>query len=153
MAGSRPAARDRVRVICLALPEAQEVEAWGEPTFRVRNKIVVMYANAGNHHGAGHHATWCKATPADRQLMIAADPRRLSAAPPPALGNDVGRAVQIRADPWPAVRGSPRAHDRQVTVHRHFYTIAGTRSIRRMSSRNSPAPIGAMSPTSTYTGV
>jgi hypothetical protein len=71
----------RVRALCLALPEAHEVEAWGEPTFRVRNKIFVMYANAGNHHGAGHHAVWCKATPTSQQHMIAADPDRFFSPP------------------------------------------------------------------------
>jgi hypothetical protein len=35
---------DKLREICLALPHAHEVEAWGEPTFRVKNKIFVMYA-------------------------------------------------------------------------------------------------------------
>lgn len=43
----------RLRKLCLALPEAHEVEAWGEPTFRVGNKLFAMYAAAGNHHGAG----------------------------------------------------------------------------------------------------
>src|SRR5690242_16181943 len=51
----------RLRKICLALPEAHEVEAWGEPTFRVRNKLFAMYASGSNHHGAGRHAVWCKA--------------------------------------------------------------------------------------------
>ena len=31
-----------VREACLALPEAAEVETWGEATFRVRNKIFVV---------------------------------------------------------------------------------------------------------------
>ncbi|MBA3908174.1 MAG: MmcQ/YjbR family DNA-binding protein [Pseudonocardiales bacterium] len=30
---------ERLRTICLALPEAQERETWGEPTMRVRDKI------------------------------------------------------------------------------------------------------------------
>lgn len=46
----------RLRKLCLALPEAHEVEAWGEPTFRVRNKLFAMYADAGNHHGNGRSA-------------------------------------------------------------------------------------------------
>ena len=29
----------RLRALCLALPESSEKLAWGEPTFRVRNKI------------------------------------------------------------------------------------------------------------------
>ena len=74
-------ALERVRALCLALPEAHEVEAWGEPTFRVRNKIFVMYAAASNHHGAGHHAVWCKATPTNQQLMIASDPDRYFSPP------------------------------------------------------------------------
>jgi len=52
--GTRPLAR--LRKLCLALPEAHEVEAWGEPTFRVRNKLFGMYAAASNHHGAGRPA-------------------------------------------------------------------------------------------------
>jgi len=28
----------RLRPICLALPEAEERETWGEPTFRVRDR-------------------------------------------------------------------------------------------------------------------
>ena len=30
---------DHLRRLCLALPEAQEIETWGEPTMRVRAKI------------------------------------------------------------------------------------------------------------------
>src|SRR5687768_10483320 len=50
---------ERVRRACLALPEATEQEAWGEPTFRVRKKVFAMHAAAGNHHGAGHESLWC----------------------------------------------------------------------------------------------
>ena len=66
----------RLRRLCLALPEAHEVLAWGEPTFRVRNKQFAMYASAGNHHGAGRSSVWCKATPENQALMIAAEPAR-----------------------------------------------------------------------------
>ncbi len=71
----------RLRKICLALPEAHEVEAWGEPTFRVRNKLFAMYAAAGNHHGAGRAAVWCKATRTNQSLMIEAAPRRFFVPP------------------------------------------------------------------------
>lgn len=49
----RPNPLSRLRKLCLALPEAHEVRAWGEPTFRVRNKLFAMYASAGTHHGNG----------------------------------------------------------------------------------------------------
>jgi hypothetical protein len=66
----------RLRKLCLALPEAHEVEAWGEPTFRVRNKMFAMHAASGNHHGGGRPAVWCKATPVDQDLLIRAEPER-----------------------------------------------------------------------------
>jgi hypothetical protein len=66
----------RLRALCLALPEAHEVEAWGEPTFRVRNRMFATYASASSHHGAGRPAVWLKATPANQALMVAADPAR-----------------------------------------------------------------------------
>lgn len=66
----------RLRRLCLALPEAHEVLAWGEPTFRVRNKQFAMYASAENHHGAGRPAVWCKAAPENQALLIAAGPAR-----------------------------------------------------------------------------
>ena len=71
----------RLRRLCLALPEAHEVEAWGAPTFRVRNKLFAMYAAAGNHHGAGRAAVWCKATPVNQALMLEAAPDRFFVPP------------------------------------------------------------------------
>ena len=66
----------RLRKLCLALPEAHEVEAWGEPTFRVRNKLFAMYADANNHHGGGRPAAWCKAAPVNQELVVRAQPER-----------------------------------------------------------------------------
>lgn len=37
-----PDIRERLRKICLSLPEAIEKEAWGDPTWRVRDKIFAM---------------------------------------------------------------------------------------------------------------
>ena len=65
----------RVRRICLALPDATEQEAWGEPTFRVRKKIFAMYASAANHHGRGEHALWCKAALGVQEILIRTDPQ------------------------------------------------------------------------------
>ena len=38
----------RVRALCLALPEAVEVEAWGHPTFRVARKMFCTAAADGS---------------------------------------------------------------------------------------------------------
>ncbi len=71
----------RLRKLCLALPEAHEQEAWGEPTFRVKNKLFAMHASANTHHGAGREAVWCKAGPGNQALMVRAAPGRFFVPP------------------------------------------------------------------------
>ena len=41
-----------LRRICLALPEAVEVEAWGRPTFRAGKKIFAVFTVDGDEHPA-----------------------------------------------------------------------------------------------------
>jgi predicted DNA-binding protein (MmcQ/YjbR family) len=71
----------RLRKLCLSLPESHEVEAWGEPTFRVRNKLFAMFASANTHHGNGRAAVWCKAGPGNQALMVRAAPERFFVPP------------------------------------------------------------------------
>jgi len=58
---------ERVRRLCLALPEAYEEEAWGEATFRVRKKIFCM---AGGHDPARRSIS-LKASREDQQALLA----------------------------------------------------------------------------------
>jgi hypothetical protein len=76
----RPNPFSRVQKLCLSLPEAHEVEAWGEPTFRVKNKIFAMYA-ANSHHGDGRNGVWCKAAAINQRLMVEAAPERFFVPP------------------------------------------------------------------------
>lgn len=62
----------RLRTICLALPEAEERETWGDATFRVRAKIFAM----GRGGTATTGAVWCKARPGVQAMLVAADPTR-----------------------------------------------------------------------------
>ena len=64
----------RLRKLCLALPEAHEVETWGAPTFRVRNRIFVIYASASDVHAKGRPNIWVKAAPGDQAQMVGAAP-------------------------------------------------------------------------------
>jgi hypothetical protein len=66
----------RLRKLSLSLPEAHEVEAWGAPTFRVKNKLFAMYAEAGNHHGEGRASVWIKSDKENQALMIRTQPDR-----------------------------------------------------------------------------
>jgi hypothetical protein len=69
----------KVRQICLALPEATEKEAWGAPTFRVRNKLFAMYAD--DVHGDGRTALWLNAEATTQKQFVASDPERFFAPP------------------------------------------------------------------------
>lgn len=94
----------RLRRVCLALPEAHEVEAWGEPTFRVRNRLFAMYAAAGNHHGNGRAAVWCKAAPGNQRLMVRAAPDRFFVPPYVGPSGWVGVWLDAKTD-WDELAG------------------------------------------------
>ena len=99
---TRQAALDRLRVICLALPEAHEVEAWGEPTFRVRNKLFAMYADEETHHGRGIAGVWVKSTHVNQDLLLRADPARFFL--PPYVGPSGWIGVRLDGKPdWEAI--------------------------------------------------
>lgn len=63
---------ERVRKFCLALPEVEEKLSHGEPTFFVKKKVFVMFAN--NHHNDGRVAIWSAATSEVQQALIEAEP-------------------------------------------------------------------------------
>jgi hypothetical protein len=65
---------EHVRAICLALPEAAEVEAWGEPTFRVGGKIFAQYED--HHHGDPIIGLWLKAPEGMQRALVDAQPER-----------------------------------------------------------------------------
>ena len=67
---------DKVRKLCLTLPEAWEKISHGEPTFWVGKRMFATFANATTHHGAGRHAVWCKATHATQDLLVRRSPDR-----------------------------------------------------------------------------
>ena len=74
---------ERVRRICLALPEATEKVAWGAPTFRVRDKkMFAIYAE--HHHGDERIALWCHAPPGAQEILAGSEPKRVFV--PPYMG-------------------------------------------------------------------
>jgi len=70
------AAVERLRRICLALPETAEVEAWGEPTFRVKGKIFAMHATSGTHHSPERPAVWILSVSVEQDFVVRARPDR-----------------------------------------------------------------------------
>jgi hypothetical protein len=78
----RPDRLARLRGLCLALPEAVEKETWGDPTWRVRERIFAM--QKGNHDG-GRPSLWLKAASGVQGLLVAAAPERFFV--PPYVGH------------------------------------------------------------------
>jgi len=63
---------ERVRGICLAIPNALEKISHGEPTFFTPKRVFAMFAD--NHHGDGHVAMWIPAGPGVQAALIEEEP-------------------------------------------------------------------------------
>jgi len=66
----KPFARQlqRVRKICLSLPDVTENLSHGEPTFFVKQRVFAMFSN--NHHNDGHVAVLLPAPPGLQEALI-----------------------------------------------------------------------------------
>lgn len=85
---------DRLRGLCLALPEVTERLSHGEPTWFVRGKkTFVMYAD---HHHDDRLAFWCAARPGAQQELVAQDPARFFR--PPYVGHRGWLGVYLDVD-------------------------------------------------------
>ena len=88
---------DRLRAICLALPEAAEKQAWGDPTFRVRDRIFAM-----EKRGDGRVSVWCKAPPGSQEVLVGADPDTFFV--PPYVGHKGWVGMRLDREPdWAEV--------------------------------------------------
>jgi predicted DNA-binding protein (MmcQ/YjbR family) len=72
----------RLRELCLGLPGAVEKEAWGDPTWRVRDRIFAM--QKGNYEG-GRPSLWCKAPDGAQKALVDSGADRLFV--PPYVGH------------------------------------------------------------------
>jgi len=93
---------DRLRRVCLALPDAWEKLSHGEPTFWAGKRMFASFANAANHHGAGRHAVWCKATHPTQDMLITRSPDRYFVPPYAGPSGWVGIYLD-RAPDWAEV--------------------------------------------------
>jgi len=93
---------ERVRHICSALPETTERLSHGEPTFFVKGKVFVMFAD--NHHNDGHVAIWIPVPEGFQAAFIEADPETYFK--PPYVG--------VRG--WVGIELA-RVSDKDLTIH------------------------------------
>lgn len=67
---------EKLRTLCLALPDTWEKISHGEPTFWVGKRMFASFANASTHHGGGRYAVWCYATHTTQHMLVSQSPDR-----------------------------------------------------------------------------
>jgi len=116
----------RVRRICMALPEAEEKEAWNAPTFRVKNKMFASYS----HHGGGREAIWLNAPPGIQTILVESEPDRFFI--PPYAG--VYGWIGVYLD---------RNSDAEIAFHvRQAYRMVAPRKLQALLESVAPASAG-----------
>jgi len=75
---------ERLRALCLALPETSERLSHGAPSFFVRGKKCFLML-LDDHHGDGVFGIWCAAPPGNQELLVQVDPARFFR--PPYVGH------------------------------------------------------------------
>ena len=101
--GEIAAATDRVRSLCLALPETSERLSHGAPTFFIREKKAFVMV-LENHHDDGIFGLWTAAPPGSQELLVEADPGRFFR--PPYVGHRGWLGVRLdREVDWDEIAG------------------------------------------------
>jgi len=93
-------ALDRLRSICLALPEADERLSHGEPSWFAGKKMFVTFSD---HHHDDRLAFWCAAPAGVQEHLVASDPVHLFR--PPYVGHRgwIGIYLDVAVD-WARVK-------------------------------------------------
>ncbi len=76
---------DRLRRLCLALPEVTERPSHGAPTFFVRGRTAFVMLWPDGHHDDDFPHLWCAAPPGAQEELVAAEPGRIFR--PPYVGH------------------------------------------------------------------
>jgi hypothetical protein len=94
---------ERIRAICLGLPETSERLSHGAPTFFVREKKAFLMVLT-NHHGDGRFAIWCAAPAGMQRMLVDTDPERFFV--PPYVGHRGWLGMRLdRALDWNELAG------------------------------------------------
>jgi hypothetical protein len=94
---------EKLREICLGLPETSERLSHGAPTFFVRQKRAFVMVMT-DHHGDGRFALWCAAPEGMQKMLVEADPERFFV--PPYVGHRGWLGVRLdRGLSWDEVTG------------------------------------------------
>ena len=114
---------DRLRRLCLALPEVTERPSHGEPAFFIRGKqSFVTYAD---HHHDDRLAFWCAAPEGSQRVLVEAAPDRFFV--PPYVGHRgwLGVYLDVPVD-WDEIRS---------IVEGAYRTVAPRRLVAELDAR------------------
>jgi hypothetical protein len=99
----RERALERLREVCLSLPETSERLSHGAPTFFVRGKRAFLMVLT-DHHGDGRFAIWCAASDGMQRVLTGSDPERFFV--PPYVGHRGWLGVRLDRDlSWDKIAG------------------------------------------------
>ncbi|MCC6433534.1 MAG: MmcQ/YjbR family DNA-binding protein [Acidimicrobiales bacterium] len=88
---------ERLRRLCLALPEVSERVSHGEPAWFVRAKRTLATLD-DHHHGADHLAFWCPAPPGVQAELVEQEPERFFRPPYVGMKGWVGVRIDVEPD-------------------------------------------------------
>ena len=104
MADSAMTELERVRELCLALPEVTERPSHGAPTWFVRGKKTFVMFHS-DHHGDGRLALWCAAPQGMQEALLAGEPDHYFR--PPYVGHRGWLGVHLdRGLDWNEIAGA-----------------------------------------------
>jgi hypothetical protein len=107
---------ERLRRICLALPEADERRSHGEPTwFAGKGKVFAMLDD--HHHGAAHLSVWLPQPLGVQESLIDSDPERFFRPPYVGPSGWIGVVLDTRPD-WELVERLVRDAFRHVATRK-----------------------------------
>jgi hypothetical protein len=119
---------ERLRKICLALPEANERLSHGEPTwFAGKGKVFAMLDD--HHHGAKHVSVWLPQPAGVQEMLIEADPNRFFRPPYVGPSGWVG-VVLDRGPDWNVI----------ADLVRDAYVHVATRKLLKILEEERPSP-------------
>ncbi len=125
---------NRLRALCMALPEAEERETWEIPTFRVRDKIFAMA-----HPDKGRPSVWMKAPRGTQAILTEAAPDRFFS--PPYVGHKGWIGVWLDVDPdWDEMRALVERSWRMTAPKRLAATLPDSTISSSGDTPDAPSP-------------
>jgi hypothetical protein len=107
MATKADRALERLRSICLALPEVSERVSHGSPSFFIRDKQLLCSFQPDGHHGQHGMSIWAPAPPGVQEQLVDDEPERFYRPPYVGVRGWLGVRLDRDAD-WDEIDGIVR---------------------------------------------